>query len=79
MRAPWTDSWFLNKIPLVIASRYGQDTPLRFNDDTANHFHGQSRWTELRAISFAQATMLEYDFIAMLSLFYLISHHSHQL
>jgi hypothetical protein len=65
MRSPWSDSWFLNKVPLVIASRYGQDMPLRFNDETANHFHGQSRWAEVRSISFAQATMLEYELVIL--------------
>jgi hypothetical protein len=60
VRAPWSDTWFLNKVPLVIASRYGQDMPLQFNQHTAHLFHGQTRWTEVRTISFAQATMLEY-------------------
>ena len=60
IRSPWSDPWFLNKVPLVIASRYGQDMPLRFNEETARHFHGQSRWTELRTLLFALATMLEY-------------------
>ena len=57
---PWSDPWFLNKVLLVITSCYGQDMPLHFNEEMAHHFHGQSRWTELRMLSFALATMLEY-------------------
>jgi len=63
MRSPWSDSWFLNRVPLVIASRYGQDMPLHFNEETAKHFHAYAHWAELRTVSFAQATMLEYVLI----------------
>lgn len=59
--ASWTSNkWFMTRVPLMVASRYGQNEPLEFTESTADHFHGQLRWKDMRWISFALATQLEW-------------------
>ena len=69
----WSDSFFRSRIPLIIASRYGQDEPLKhFTPRAAEKLHEHMRWDELSSISFAIATNIKYFFSPTLLLFLLL-------
>jgi hypothetical protein len=57
----WSDSFFRSRVPLIIASRYGQDEPLKhFTPRAAQQLHERMRWDDLSSISFAIATNIKY-------------------
>lgn len=54
------DRWFMTRVPIIIASRHGQNEALAFTEEKAMHFHSQLRWEDMRWISFALAAQFEY-------------------
>jgi len=58
----WQDPFFRTRIPLIVASRYGQDELLSFSSHAAEQLQERMRWKDLASISFALATDVEYVF-----------------
>lgn len=65
----WRDVFFNTRVPLVIASRYGQDEELIFTPRAAEQLQERMRWDDLSSVSFALATDIEYvDCLDLLSI-----------
>lgn len=56
----WNDAFFRTRVPLIIASRYGQDEELTFTSRMADQFEERMRWSDLASVSLAMATDIEY-------------------
>jgi hypothetical protein len=53
------DSFFKSRVPLLVASRYGQDEELDFTPRMAEQFQERMRWDDLASVSLALATDIE--------------------
>jgi hypothetical protein len=56
----WQDQFFKSRVPLIIASRYGQNEHLIFSSRAAEQLQERMRWNDLASVSFAVATEIEY-------------------